>query len=58
MTFRRRKQKPLKATTEAKRRARIRLGTPPPEITHLPEKLKPPKHKKQLAENEAVLEQP
>jgi hypothetical protein len=31
----------------AKRRARLRIGTPPPATTITPKTLRPPKHKKQ-----------
>lgn len=45
-----RKKKPrLRVAKEARRRARLGLGLPPPERIILDKRLKPPKHKKPLA---------
>jgi hypothetical protein len=41
------KQKPFRATKEVKRRARAKIGSPPPAQRHEIRKYKPPKHKKQ-----------
>jgi hypothetical protein len=42
-----RKKKPsFKVTTEARRRARLGAGLPPPERVITEKKFKPPKHKK------------
>jgi len=41
-----RKPKPLRATKEVKRLARLRVGAPPPAQTHQSRKHKSPKHKK------------
>jgi hypothetical protein len=47
----RRKKKPrLRVTKEARRRARLGVGMPPPERTIVNKRRKPPKHKKPLAE--------
>jgi hypothetical protein len=44
-----RKKKPrFRAAKEARRRARLGIGMPPPERTILDKRLKPPKHKKAL----------
>jgi len=41
-----RKPKPLRATKEVKRLARLRVGAPPPAQLHQSRKHKSPKHKK------------
>ena len=46
----RRKKPRLRVTKEARRRARLGVGMPPPERTILNKRLKPPKHKKPPAE--------
>jgi len=50
-----RKSKPkkqhLRVAKEAKRRARLGLGLPPPERVIIDKRLKPPKHKKPLTED-------
>ena len=38
----------FRAATEARRRARLGIGMPPPERTIVDKRLKPPKHKKAL----------
>jgi hypothetical protein len=44
-----RKKKPrFRAAKEARRRARLGIGMPPPERTIIDKRLKPPKHKKAL----------
>ena len=40
-----RKPKPFKKTTEVKRQARLRVGSPPAAQTHQDKRKKPPKHK-------------
>ncbi len=52
---RRRTPKPFRATKEVKRRARLRLGSPPPVQRHASAVGKPPKHKKKESELEADL---
>jgi hypothetical protein len=42
-----RKPKAFRAVKEVKRRARLRVGTPPPVQRHANRKRKSPKHKKQ-----------
>jgi hypothetical protein len=44
----RRKKPRLKITKEARRRARLGVGLPPPERVILDKRLKPSKHKKPL----------
>jgi hypothetical protein len=44
----RRKKPRLKVTKEARRRARLGIGLPPPERVILEKRFKPPKHKKLL----------
>jgi hypothetical protein len=46
----RRKKPRLKVSKEARRRARLGVGPPPPERVIVDKRLKPPKHKKPLAE--------
>jgi hypothetical protein len=47
----RRKKKPrLRVATEARRRARLGVGLPPPERVIVEKRDKPPKHKKTLGE--------
>jgi hypothetical protein len=46
----RRKKPRFKAATEARRRARLGIGPPPPERVIIEKKHKPPKHKKPLTE--------
>jgi hypothetical protein len=50
----RKKPKPFKSTTEVKRQARLRVGSPPAAQTHVDRRKKLPKHKKrvQLVETE------
>jgi len=48
----RRKPKPFQAAKEVKRQARRRVGSPPPTSPLDSRKSKPPKHKKQLDEEE------
>ena len=50
----RRKPKPFSATKEVKRRARLTVGTPPPEQVQPEETRKPPKHKKKEIEQELL----
>lgn len=48
-----RKKRPrLRVHKEARRRARLGVGLPPPERVIVDKRLKPPKHKKPLAEDE------
>jgi hypothetical protein len=48
------KPKPFKSTTEVKRQARLRVGSPPAAQLHVDKRKKLPKHKKhmQLLETE------
>jgi hypothetical protein len=46
----RKKKSPFKASTEARRRARLSAGAPPPERTIPNKRDKPLKHKKPLKE--------
>jgi len=46
------KRKRLRVAKEAKRRARLGLGLPPPERIIIDKRLKPPKHKKPLTEED------
>jgi hypothetical protein len=48
----RRKKPRLKVPKEARRRARLGIGLPPPERTIPNKRFKPPKHKKSLLEPE------
>ena len=50
------KLKPFKNTTEVRRQARLRVGSPPAAVTHTDKKNKPVKHKKleKLAISEEV----
>jgi hypothetical protein len=48
----RRKKPRLKVTKEARRRARLGIGLPPPERTIPNKRFKPPKHKKTLLDLE------
>jgi hypothetical protein len=50
----RRKKSKFKVTKEARRRARLGIGLPPPERVIVEKRHKPPKHKKPLA---ALLEE-
>ncbi|HEX5424432.1 MAG TPA: hypothetical protein VFW94_12865 [Candidatus Acidoferrales bacterium] len=43
-----RKKKRIRVAKEAKRRARLGIGLPPPERVIVDKRLKPPKHKKPL----------
>jgi hypothetical protein len=45
----RRKKSKFKVAKEARRRARLGIGLPPPERVIIDKRLKPPKHKKPLA---------
>jgi hypothetical protein len=45
----RRKKPVFKVATEARRRARLGLGAPPPERVIVEKRHKPPKHKKSVA---------
>lgn len=45
-----RKKSKFKVTKEARRRARLGIGLPPPERVILEKRHKPPKHKKTLSE--------
>lgn len=47
---RRRKKSKFKVAKEAKRRARLGIGLPPPERVIVEKRHKPPKHKKTLGE--------
>ena len=40
------KRKPFETTTEVKRQARLRVGSPPAAQTHIDRRKKLPKHKK------------
>jgi len=44
----RKKPKPFEKTTEVKRQARLRVGTPPAAQTHVDRRKKLPKHKKRV----------
>ena len=44
--MKRKKPKPFKNTTEVRRQARLRVGSPPAGVTHTEKKDKPVKHKK------------
>jgi hypothetical protein len=46
--MRKKKPKPFKNTTEVRRQARLRVGTPPPSQTIPGKRNKPPKHKKPI----------
>ena len=46
LTMSPRKPKPFKGTTEVKRQARLRVGSPPAAQTHVNRRKKLPKHKK------------
>jgi len=46
--------KPFRADKEAKRRARLALGTPPAARRHESRTRKPPKHKKREFDSESV----
>jgi len=46
----RKKKSVFRAGKEARRRARLGIGMPPPERVIADKKLKPPKHKKKLLE--------
>jgi len=47
------KRKPFRSTTEVKRQARLRVGSPPPAETHLDKRKKRAKHKKRESQAEA-----
>jgi hypothetical protein len=44
----RKKPKPFESTTEVKRQARLRVGSPPSAQTHQDRRKKLPKHKKRV----------
>jgi hypothetical protein len=44
--MRKKKPKPFKNTTEVRRQARLRVGSPPAALIHTDPRKKPPKHKK------------
>lgn len=46
------KPKPFKNTTEVKRQARLRVGSPPAAQTHQDRRKKMPKHKKRVQQSE------
>ena len=46
------KPKPFKRTTEVRRQARLRMGSPPAAQTHQDQRKKQPKHKKRISESE------
>ena len=46
------KPKPFQSTTEVKRQARLRVGSPPASQTHLDKRKKSPKHKKRIEQQE------
>jgi hypothetical protein len=46
--MRTKKPKPFKNTTEVKRQARLRVGSPPAAVTHTDRRKKLPKHKKRV----------
>ena len=46
--MRRKKPKPFEKTTEVKRQARLRVGSPPAAQLHLDKRKKLPKHKKRV----------
>lgn len=48
------KPKPFKRTTEVKRQARLRVGSPPAAQTHRDRRKKPPKHKQNKILEEIV----
>lgn len=48
----RRKKRKFSASKEAKRQARLRVGTPPPERILADKRKKPPKHRKPLGLDE------
>jgi hypothetical protein len=48
---RKRKKQQLRVAKEARRRARQSVGLPPPERVIIEKRFKPPKHKKQLIED-------
>lgn len=50
--MKKRKKSPWKVGKEARRRARLGIGMPPAERVITDKRLKPPKHKKQLMEDE------
>lgn len=47
-----RKKKRLRVAKEARRRARLGIGLPPPERVIIEKRFKPPKHKKQIIDGE------
>lgn len=49
------KPKPFKSTTEVKRQARLRVGSPPAAQTHKDRRKKLPKHKKRVQELDTEL---
>lgn len=49
---RKRKKQRLRVAKEARRRARQGIGLPPPERVIIEKRFKPPKHKKQLIEDD------
>jgi len=53
--MKKKKPKPFKNTTEVRRQARLRVGSPPAAVRHTEKKDKPTKHKK--LEKLAILEE-
>jgi hypothetical protein len=49
---RKRKKRPLRVAKEVRRRARLGIGLPPPERVIREKRFGPPKHKKQLIDDE------
>ncbi|MFZ0963489.1 MAG: hypothetical protein WAO35_21720 [Terriglobia bacterium] len=47
-----RKPKPFRSTTEVKRQARLRVGSPPAAQTHQDMRKKLPKHKKRVQQED------
>jgi len=46
------KPKPFKSSTEVKRQARLRVGSPPAAQTHVDRRKKLPKHKKRVQQTD------
>ena len=55
LLMRAKKPKPFKNTTEVRRQARLRVGSPPAAVTHTDRRKKPPKHKKLVERVETEL---
>jgi len=51
----RKKAKPFKSTTEVKRQARLRVGSPPAAQTHQDRRKRLPKHKKRVQQVETEI---